>query len=151
MLAKLDIPFIFKRRPSPVPGDLRPTWRIALILLILLNSRSKKASLRKLHVVSWAARTSVNRELFIKYSKGEIAKDEVIPRVEPSLNRAIDLARGEGLVSIDDGKNLALSASGLKAAEEINGSDDCLVEEKAFLSEIKTFANETNITGLLSW
>jgi hypothetical protein len=74
MLAKLDIPFIFKSRPSPVPGDLRPTWRIALILLILINSRSKKASLRKLHVVSWAARTAVNRELFIKYSRDYILR-----------------------------------------------------------------------------
>jgi len=151
MLAKLDIPFIFKKRPAPVPGDLRPMWRISLILLILLHSRSKKASLRKLHVVSWAARSPANRASFVKYSKNEIAKDEIIPRVEPSLNRAIDLARGEGLMTIDGGKNLLLSSTGLLAAEEINRSTECLMEDKRFLAEIKAFANETNIDGLLSW
>jgi hypothetical protein len=151
MLNKLDIPFIFKRRPSPVPGDLRPLWRIALVLLILLSSRSKKASLRKLHVISWAARSSINRGRFIRYSKGKIAKDEIIPRVEPSLNRAIDLARGEGLVTVDGGKSLTLSSIGLNLADEINRSEDCLIAEKQFLSEVKSFANETNIDDLLSW
>jgi hypothetical protein len=151
MLDKLDIPFIFKRRPSPVPGDLRPVWRIALILLILLNSRSKKASLRKLHVMSWAAKNAINRRLLVRYTKGEISKDEIIPRVEPSLNRAIDLARGEGLVSVEAGKNLALSSSGLAAAEEISKDKDCMTEEKRFLLEVKSFANEGNIDSLLSW
>lgn len=86
MLANLDIPFVFKRRPAPVPGDLRPAWRIALILLILFQSRQKKASLRKLHVISWAARSPINRAALIRYSKNDIPKDQIIPRVEPSLN-----------------------------------------------------------------
>jgi hypothetical protein len=151
MLAKFDIPFVFKRRPAPVPGDLRPAWRIALILLVLLNSRQKKASLRKLHVISWAARSSVNRLTLIRYSKGDVSKEKIIPRVEPSLNRAINLALGEGLVLIDKGKNLTLAIEGVKSAEEFNGRKDFMVEEKNFLSEIKSFATEGNIDGLLSW
>ena len=151
MFAKLDIPFVFKRRPAPVPGDLRPAWRIALILLILFNSRQKKASLRKLHVMSWATRSSINRHTLLRYSKGDVSKDQIIPRVEPSLNRAIDLARGEGLVHIDKGKNLTLAEEGLKAAEELDKQNDFMEEEKTFLSEIKSFATEGNIDGLLTW
>jgi hypothetical protein len=93
----------------------------------------------------------MNRNAFIRYSKDEIAKDEIIPRVEPSLNRAIDLARGEGLVTIDGGKNLILSDAGLRSAEEIGASENCMTEERRFLSDIKSFATETNIEGLLTW
>jgi hypothetical protein len=151
LLKTLDIPFTFRPRPAPVPGDLRPTWRIALLLLILLNSRARKASLQKLHVMNWAARSKINRGLIIRYAKGELSKDEVIPRVEPSLNRAIDLARGEGLVSVESGKNLTLTQIGVKAAEEIDKDVECLQTEKFFLKEVRAFANEGNIENLLIW
>ena len=53
--------FSFRARPLPVPGDLRINWRLAVILLMLENSRAKRASLAKLHVLNEAVRSRTAR------------------------------------------------------------------------------------------
>jgi hypothetical protein len=150
-LKSLDIPFTFTPRPAPVPGDLRPIWRVSLILLILLNSRGKKASLQKLHVMNWSARSRFNSDLLLHYMEKKVSKEEVVPRIEPSLNRAIDFAKGEGLVAVENGKNLILTTVGTLTAEEIDRHADCMTKEKSFLKKLKSFANEQNIEELLTW
>ena len=50
--------FSFRRRPTPVPADLRIAWRVSLILLMLLASRSNRASLAKLHILNDAIRSN---------------------------------------------------------------------------------------------
>src|SRR5687767_3185407 len=92
------VSFIFKRRPSPLPADLRPRWRVSLLLLILFHSRGQKASLQKLHVMNWALHSECTRGLLLRFAEGRIPKDSLIPRIEPSLTRAIDLAMAENLV-----------------------------------------------------
>ncbi len=151
LLQQLDVPFSFKRQSAPLPGDLRPAWRIALLLLVLQYSRRGKASLEKLHVLNWATRTEEHRVLLLRYGRGEARKDDLVPRIEPSLNRAIDLARGEGLVSMENGKRVSLTQKGRGAARDIDEATGCLVAEKAFLREAKRFATEQNIRALLTW
>ena len=149
-IRKLDIPFRFIRRPSSVPGELRMTWGIALLLMIVLNSRSKRTSLQRLHVLNWASRSAINREIFEGILTGEKSASDFIPRVEPSLNRAIQFAVAEKLVVIDQGKRVALTARGFGTAEEIN-KGDALVAEKSFLKRIKSVATERRIDQLLNW
>ena len=144
------VSFLFKRRPSPLPGDLRPTWRVSLLLLMLLYSRGQKASLQKLHVLSWALHSEETRELLVKYADGEISKDEIIPRIEPSLNRAISFATAEKLVIVEAGKNLKLEPKGAAAARELEAAD-VFSAEKGFLQRIKPFLTEQNVKALLDW
>lgn len=151
LLNQLDVPFTFHKRPTPLPGDLRTTWRIALLLLILFHSRAQKASLQKLHVLNWAARTEASRGLLLRFMSGSAGKDEIVPRIEPSLNRAIDFARGEGLVIVENGKNLKLTDKGVSAAREIGSTGDCLAPEKAFLQQMKSFVSERRIEDLITW
>jgi hypothetical protein len=40
--------FTFTNRPDPVPGDLRMTWGIAVLILMLFYSRGKKSNFQKL-------------------------------------------------------------------------------------------------------
>jgi hypothetical protein len=101
--------------------------------------------------MNWACRTDKNRRLLLRYMGGTAAQDEIIPRVEPSLNRAFDFALGEGLLTVENGKSLALSEKGLTAAEEIDGASDCLEIEKLFLRKVKSFVSERNIDALLTW
>ena len=151
ILKQFDVPFKFVQRPAPILADLRPTWRIALLLLMLFHSRGKKASLQKLHVLSWALQSRHTRNLVCQYSRGEIGGDHVIPRVEPSLNRAIDYARGEGLVLIAGGKNIVLTETGNAIARHIQDAEQCMENEKEFLREISSFVTEQNIEKLLNW
>ncbi len=151
LLTNIDIPFAFRQRPTPLVGDLRPAWRIAVVLLMLLHSRGKKATLQKLHVLNTACRSMVTRRAFLRYVQGEAQKDEIIPRVEPSLNRALNLARGEGLVEIEKGKNIKLTAAGLNLAKKLDETSDCLEVEKAFLAAVESFATEGRVEDLFTW
>jgi hypothetical protein len=151
LLDRLDVPFTFSPQPSSLPGDLRITWRIALVLLILLHSRSQKASLQKLHVMNWASRTAANRRLFFQFARNVINKDQLVPRIEPSLNRAVDFALAEELIRIENAKNLKLTSKGYEAAQQIDEAIDCLTEEKSFLKAMARFFTERNIDDLLNW
>lgn len=151
LLNKIDIPFTFRQRPTPLVGDLRPAWRMGLILLMLLHSRGKKATLQKLHVLNSACRSMGTRRAFLSYVQGEARKDEIIPRVEPSLNRALNLSRGEGLVEIERGKNIKLTPAGLKLAKQLDETSDCLEAEKAFLKAVESFATEGRVEDLFTW
>lgn len=151
LLANIDIPFTFRKRPTPLTGDLRPAWRMSLVLLMLLHSRGKKATLQKLHVLNSACRSMGTRNDFLRYVQGKARKDEIIPRVEPSLNRALNLARGEGLVEIENGKNIKLTPAGLKLAKRLDETPDCLDVEKAFLTQVGSFATEGRVDDLFTW
>ena len=147
----LDVAFSFKKRPTPLPGELRATWGIAILLTIVFHSRGKKTSLQRLHVVNWAVRSDTNRGQFLAALKGTSRNFNFVPRVEPSLNRAIELAAAENLVVIDHGRNLLLTKKGLAAAEELDSGNDAFVAEKAFLRAIKSAATEKKIEELLNW
>ena len=124
---------------------------MSLVLLMLLHSRGKKATLQKLHVLNSACRSMGTRSDFLRYVQGEARKDEIIPRVEPSLNRALNLARGEGLVEIENGKNIKLTSAGLKLAKQLDETSDCLDAEKAFLTKVGSFATEGRVEDLFTW
>ena len=91
------------------------------------------------------------RRAFLRYVQGEAQKDEIIPRVEPSLNRALNLARGEGLVEIEKGKNIKLTPAGLNLAKRLDETSDCLEVEKTFLKAVESFATEGRIEDLFTW
>ena len=150
-LLKIDVPFTFTRRPEPLPPDLRPNWRVAMLLLLLRSCRSEKASLEKLHVLNWAIRTPESRRRFLAYVKGNGNPDDVIIRFEPGLNYAIDFARGDGLIKIEKGKRVKLTDHGSSIAQQIDRNRDCMVEERRFFEEVKLFVLEKDIKTLLNW
>ncbi|MEL7738783.1 hypothetical protein AAG614_10405 [Citromicrobium bathyomarinum] len=88
---------VFRDRPKPCAGDLRISWRISLLLLVLSSSRGKKASMAKLHVLNDAIRSEAS------LAKLKEMLDMVRPmlewrlRVEPALSRAVDFLIGEKL------------------------------------------------------
>ena len=150
-ITDIDVPFSFTERPTPLAGDLRPAWRVGLLLLMLLNSRGQKATLQKLHLLNSACRSEETRRAFLRYTQGEARKDEIIPRVEPSLIRAVNLARGEGLIEVEKGKNLKLTPKGENTASQLDSTEDCMVVEKEFLRAVGKFATESNVEDLFTW
>lgn len=150
-IPELDTPFIFESRPEAIPGDFRPLWRIGTLLLILLvASRGGKSSLVRLHVLNWAIRTPQNRQNLKNVILGKIKTEAVLVRIEPSLNRAVDLAQGEGLVCRDASSHICLTPRGKSTAETICGEPSVFAEERTFLMEIGKKVTEKLVQHLFT-
>jgi len=81
-LSIFDTSFTFTKRPKPIPGDLRPMWKISINLLILeLASRAGKSSLSRLHVLNWAIRTEINQKNLIQVLSQEMSPTSIIVRI----------------------------------------------------------------------
>jgi hypothetical protein len=145
----LDGPFELTARPDPLPGDLRLSWGIALVLLILAKSRGKKASLQKLHFVAHSIRTKQSRTDAQQVFAGERHPADILVRVEPWLNRALAFARGAGLVDVEGGKAAKLTAVGQEVADRVLHDETVFVEEKAFLSHVGSRATEGAIEKIM--
>ena len=148
-MPELDAPFTFTQRPIDLPSDLRPAWRIALVVLLLKNCcRQSKARFRQLHVLNWGARSPENRNALEQAIGGQIPFDTVLVRIEPSLNRAVDLALGEGLVKRNAGDQIELTKQGHDFAGEIEKNAALLRPEKEFMGRIKKRVTETLVDEL---
>ena len=133
-ILELNTEFVFRQRPEAIPGDLRPLWRIGLVLLMLhMASRGGKSSFGKLHVLNWALRSQEGRKALLDILERRLSPNTVIVRIEPSLNRAVDLAHGEGLVKRNNG-GIELTSQGRTEAKKILEQEDIYLQEKDFLA-----------------
>jgi len=143
LIPELDVPVIFRQRPISVPGDLRPAWRISVIVLMLrkccLQGRS---SLRRLHVLSWAVRDAQVANALVRAIGGETPPDTVLVRIEPALNRAVDFAIGEGLLRRQSSDRVELTADGKDFAQDILSNTLVLGYEKQFVERIRFTVTE---------
>lgn len=128
--------FTYTARPDPMPGDLRMSWGIAVLVLAIFYSRAKKSNFQKLQFMAHAVRLPEGREEVRRLLSGEYKPNDVSVRVEPSLNRAVALAHALKLVKIEKGTSVSLTDIGEKMASAIVKGDDTLKEEVSFLREV---------------
>ena len=141
--------FSFRSRPAAVPGDLRISWRLAVIFLILRYSRNKKASLPKLHLLNDTIRSEAAMEKLAEIVTEKRSVQDWRIRVEPALGRALDLARGEGLVEFKSGPSYQLTVRGLETSDVILKADDVLTAEREFLSAFGQAVTEQFVNSLV--
>ena len=148
-IPELKADFVFSRRPLAIPGDLRPTWRIALIVLLLKNCcRGGRSSFARLHVLSWGIRTLESQSELKAAAEGDIPLSAVIVRFDPFLDRAIDFAIGEKLVIHRGGKLVELTEDGRRLAAEVQRDRSLLAIEKDFMSSIRYVVSETLVNQM---
>jgi hypothetical protein len=158
-----DVLFTFESRPSPLPCDLRPVWRMHLLVLLLEQCRGGVASMAQLHVLNWAVRTEETRLQFLQFLRGKRAPNQIIVRYDPSVNRAVHFAFAEGLVRHDKPESfdekptsqshyrVILADRGRKLAEQIKDKDDCFVPEREFLESIGHKVTQKEVETLFTW
>lgn len=148
--ALLDGPFVLRKRPAPMLGDLRRAFGIAIMVLILGASRGKKASLQKLHFLAHSIRTPKTRAEVMGVFSGSTKPSQIHVRVEPWVNRALSFARAAQLITFSEqGKNARLTEKGVAALEEITTGTDLLTEEKGFLQAVGPHATEARIERIM--
>lgn len=143
--------FSFQSRPIPVPGDLRIGWRIALIVLMLGHSRSKRASLAKLHILNDAIRSEQHERLRDIVDRSTSALPWNL-RVEPAFARALDFVVGDklaGWTKTSGRTALQLTATGAETFNSLSKMDDVLEAERSIIAEYAKAIPEGLVATLL--
>lgn len=151
----LEHGFTFRLRPEPVPGDLRPEWRLSVVVLMLLRcGRGGRLSLKKALLLNWAVLSSETRKIFTRMVDGNRQLTDIPVRLDPSLNRALDFARAERLLIIEKkttGSIITLLPKGQELAERIHKEPDCLETEKTFFDSLRRRLPEEKVIEILDW
>ena len=151
-IPELQTDFLFRRRPLALAADLRPSWRIALLVLILRTCcRGRKSSRTRLHVISWGVRNNQSQQELKAAVAGEVHPSILIVRFDPFLDRALDFAIGDALIAHDGGKNVRLTATGSEFANEVIAAEEILKLEKTFLNDLGNNVTEALINKMFGW
>jgi hypothetical protein len=146
--ALLNIPFVLRPTPKPVPGDLRIAWGVAVLLLMLARSRSNKAKLAKLHLLGHALTSEEARRTTIAVLEKRQSATSLVVRFEPWVMRALGYAHTWGFVS-RDGEAAQLTNIGKAIVDQIDHRDDILLQERQFLDSAGRAATETTVEAIL--
>lgn len=139
----LNQPFTFARRSQLIPGELRPIWKVSLILLIFgILAKSNKCSLKKLHIANWVTKSEDHIDELKTWSTNTTAIRPDI-RIEPSLDRAIELMVGDNLLIKTNGK-LEVTKLGLELFKRLDEADVLKVEKDSLLA-VKKIMTEANV------
>ena len=149
VIPELDTEFLFRIRPVAVPGDLRPTWRVGLLVLLLKRCcRQGRSSLTRLHVLNWAIRTDGNQQALLALLGNAMSPDSLVVRFDPAFNRAVDFAIGERLVRRVDGSRIETTAVGSALAEDIGRDETLYPSEKLFMDDIRQRVTEALVESV---
>jgi len=149
VIPEIDVEFLFRRRPVAIPADLRPSWRVAVIVLLLRKCcRQNRSGFTRLHVLSWGVRTIETRNALIAAAAGDIPPNTLLVRIEPSLNRAVNFALGEGLLRRVSGDKVELTPSGITFADQLDSNVVAFSREKAFMDSVGRRITESLVTQM---
>ena len=126
-------PFLFRNRPAPVSGDLRPLWRVPIVLMLVRTCRQQHATHAQIHVVNWGLRSADAAQTLRGFLRGSVRPERAIVRFEPALDRTVALTHGFGLLNWDK-RYWSLTVAGLRALEEVDSDDDLFAHEKRVLA-----------------
>lgn len=151
-IPELRVPFVFRRRPVSLPADLRPAWRIGLIVLLLNKCcRQGRTSLTRLHVLSWGFVSPEGRTQLLAAAAGTLSPDSLVIRFEPFLLQAVDYGVGEGLLRRNGGGTIELTEAGVRLAEELEAAPSAFDSEKAIMATLRTRITEDLVKRMFGW
>lgn len=123
---------LFSQKQISLPMDLRPMYKISLVLMMLkVNGYSKKLSYLQFQYLNWIIKHKEKIEN-LDLSVDQLPFDSI--RIDPYLNIAIEYSLGEQLIEISSSGKFELTN---KAEVFINK----LIKEKLFRDEYKLLKN----------
>lgn len=142
---------IFTRRADPIPADLRLSWRVAAILLVVRRCRANTATQEQLHVLLWAIRSDASRRLVHRWFQGDRRPDDLIVRYDPSTGRTVNLVLAARLAERRSNLAIALTDPGRRLADTLWEHPAVFTEEKTFFAGLPSRISQTDIRRLMEW
>lgn len=146
----LDVPFDFVRQPVPVPAALQPERRVPLVLLLVAKSHGSGASWKGLQLLNWVVRSPEHAEVLLALREGRDIPDRPVVRIEPALDRALDLAVGLGLLEQRAARVFRLTDEGREVVVALNDSD-AFAQEREVLDRLRGKVTRTQVDRALEW
>ncbi len=140
----------FTRRPTSVPPDLRPEWRLPLLLLIVRHCRGQTASREQLSILNSAILRPESRRALLAALGGRLTPETPIAQFEPALDRAIDRAVGLGLLIVNAHDRLELTTVGRTVLRTLDSDDNLFVNERELLKSLPKALSQATIRKALT-
>ena len=140
----------FTRRPTAVPPDIRPEWRVPLLVLMVDRCRGHVASREQLHVLNSAVLSSGSRRALLAALEGRLAPQAPIVQFEPALDRALDRCVGLGVLRINTYGRFELTEAGRSISDALEASDDLFVGERQLLGALPRSLSQAAIRNVLT-
>src|ERR1044072_8165387 len=104
----------FRKKSIPIPTDYRPLYKIGHIVLILaMACRGNKASIMKIHFLSWAIKSVQNVAVVQSWINNNFRNDFHIWGISPTVNRALEYAIWDGFIE-NIGGHIKLTERGVQ-------------------------------------
>lgn len=140
----LSTPFSFRQRKIFTPCETRPLWKGSLVILIVgITGREKRCSLKKIHAANWLTKSSEHLDELLSWSKSETLFAPHI-RLDPTVDRAIDLIAASGYVCKVGGK-ISLTSAGEELFLRISTNAEIMEREKRSLIAAKKYLSEAAV------
>lgn len=146
----LDVPFEFRRQPALVTAALQPERRIPLVLLLVAKSHGAGASWKALQLLNWVVRTPEHADVLWALREGRDIPDRPVVRIEPALDRALDLAVGLGFLEQRASRVFRLTDDGRRVVRSLEESST-FREERATLARFSGKVTQRQVNEALEW
>ena len=141
----------FNPRPAAIPGDLRLSWRVSAVVLVLNRCRAKTASLEQIHFLMWAIGSRTGRDIGRRWFAGVRKPDDPIVRFDPAVSRTLLLAVATGLSYWKTPHSICLTDAGRELASAIGAAVNVMSEEKDFLGALPPNISQKAVRDVLEW
>lgn len=154
---KIEIPYevinkiSFNHRAEPVPANLRPIFRISIVLLVLkINCKNHSATLLKIQFFNWVLKSeSLQKFIREKSSYDSIFSIDII-HLDPMVNLSLKYAIAEGLIATTKNLKYKLTEKGNEFVNKIIESDDRILSSTIeILDLIGNKVSEVRLKGEL--
>lgn len=139
----------FNYRGSPLDPELRPLWRISLIVIILMKLCSgSKANSKKLQALYSLVASEKKRQLYSSDTSDHISLNI---RFDPLVDRAIDMGIGHHIFELDDAKSIKLTGKGIAFGKRVDKDTNIFILEKDFMNQFrKSHFTDKRINSLIT-
>jgi len=143
--------FTFNIEPMAIPAELRPMHKIGLILLFLrLNSSASTSSILKIQFLNWVLKIKDLKAQLINETDGKESTYLLkVVHLDPAVNRAVQYAIAENLISLQKTGKIKLTDLGLNIADKIIINEDLFLDEKDYLKKLGKRVSDVQIKNVL--
>lgn len=141
---------IFEAKPEAVPYNYRVSYKVGQLCLILSMCCGRGGcSIIKLHMISMALYTKEGMKNLREFCNNKISSFTIV-RFDPSVNRALKYAMGDGLIFQQANGLFRLTEKGKAFANSIKKEKDIMISEKFFLGDLSNKLTEDKIKEIMT-